>query len=116
MQLEQPCKKLIGGTDACSHLLLWENQPGDQDEIRVDWRRRCRCGSFRNSRTGATGYRRPRLLRAILPECKLSKPRGGQSVHQWRLLAKRLRLRAQGTSRSTSLYGASQYSASRIMK
>src|SRR5258708_1873222 len=108
-------QKLIGGTDASSHLLHWENQPGDQDEIRFDWSRRRCCGSFRNSRTGATGYRRPRLLRAVLPECKLSKPGAGQSVHRRRLLsqwlAKRLRLRAQATPCPTSLYGAS-----RIMK
>ena len=99
-------QKLIGGTDASSHLLLWQNQPGDQDEIRFDWRRRRCCGSFRNSRTGAAGYRRPRLLRAVLPECKLSKPGGGQSVHRWRLLAKRQR--AQATACPTSLYGASR--------
>src|SRR5882672_3897476 len=72
------------GADVTSH------QPkGDQDEKSIDWSRR-RC-SFCNSRFGAGCYRRPRLLRAILPRRKLSKSGTGQSVHRRRLLGERER-------------------------
>jgi len=43
----------------------------------------------------------PGYCAQFLPECRLPKPRTGQSVHQWRLLAERQRVR--GTSLAPSL-------------
>src|SRR5438270_12574523 len=64
---------------------------GDQDEISIDRRRRCCRGSFRNPCPGAGCYRRPRLLRAVLPRRQLSKSGTGQSIYRWRFPAVRER-------------------------
>jgi len=98
------------------HLPLSRDQPGDQDEIRIDWRRRPGRGRFRNPRTGASRHRGPRLLCAVLPERKLPKSGSGQSLHQWRLLAERLaeRQRVRATSSTTSPQDAGSIKAKRL--
>src|ERR1700730_17401234 len=84
--------------------IFTSHQSGDRNETRIDRRRHSCRGSFRNTGTRASGDRRPRLLRAVLPERKLPEPGARQSVYGWRLLSKHLaeRLRVGGTSLAPS--------------
>src|SRR5262249_32916896 len=71
------------------------NPLGDQDEIRIVWRRgRCR-SSFHNACSCAGCDLRSGLLCPVLSGRKLSKPRTWQSVHRRRLWPQR-RLAEQG--------------------